>query len=130
MFLCFWFFTCCPHPFSFRNSLFIKSPYVSLCSCIHYVQTYWLWKAIHTSKIKHTHFKIYTRMKCLQYFFFFSSRDETSSLSFWQRWVHPGMKFHLGKKRLNSKRHFTLDRDEFVRGRVSSQDEISPVNTP
>ena len=46
-------------------------------------------------------------------FFFFSSRDENSSL----------------QKRVNSKRFFTVDRDDFVPGRVSFRDEISPVNT-
>ena len=61
---------------------------------------------VHKSKIKeiYTYFKIsswdevFTRL-----FFFFSSRNaltsrnEISSLSFWRGWVHPGMKFHLGK---------------------------------
>ena len=42
-----------------------------------------------------------------------SSRDETSSR----------------QKRVNSKRHFTIDRNNFVPGRVSSPDEISCVNT-
>ena len=46
-------------------------------------------------------------------FFFFSSRDEISSR----------------QKRVNSKRHFNIDRDDFVPGRVSFQDEISRVNT-
>ena len=32
-------FTCCPPPFSFRTSLFIKKPYVSLHLYSHYVQT-------------------------------------------------------------------------------------------
>ena len=39
MFLHFQFFTYCAHPFSFRASLFIKRPYVSLYSYFHYVQT-------------------------------------------------------------------------------------------
>ena len=68
-------------------------------------------------------------MKCLHVFFSFfilgwkffpvfltgmnSSRDEISSR----------------QKRVNSKRHFTIDRDDFVQGRVSSRDEISSVNT-
>ena len=52
---------------------------------------------------------------------------------------HPGMKFHpcllsqdetsSRQKRVNSKRHFTIDRDDFIPERVSSQDEISRVNT-
>ena len=68
-------------------------------------------------------------MKCLHVFFSFfilgwkffpvfltgmnSSRDEISSR----------------QKRVNSKRHFTIDRDDFVQGRVSSWGEISSVNT-
>ena len=63
-------------------------------------------------------------MKCLHVFFSF---------------FHPGMKFHpclssrdeisSRQKRVNSKRHFTIDRDDFIQGRVSSPDEISRVNT-
>ena len=49
---------------------------------------------------KHAHFQI-------------SSQDEISSR----------------EKRVNSKRHFTIDRDDFIQGRVSSRDEISRVNT-
>ena len=59
---------------------------------------------IHTSILKkHAHFKISSRdevFTCL--FFFFSSWDEISSL------------FHLGQKCVNSKRHFTIDRDYFI----------------
>ena len=33
------------------------------------------------------------------------------------------------QKRVNSKRHFTIDRNDFILGRVSSWDEISRVNT-
>ena len=44
---------------------------------------------------KHAHFKIPSRDEVFtRLFFFFSSRDEISSLSFIP---HPGMKFHLGK---------------------------------
>ena len=63
---------------------------------------------------KNTHFKISSQdevFTCL--FFFFSSWDEISSR----------------QKRVNSKRHFTIDRDDFIPGRVSSQDEILRVNT-
>ena len=68
-------------------------------------------------------------MKCLHDFFFFfnpimkfhpffltgvsSSRDEISSR----------------QKHVNSKRHFNIDGDDFVPGRVSSRNEISLVNT-
>ena len=42
--------------------------------------------------------KIHPRMKCLHNFFsFFSTRHEISTLSFWQEWIHPGMKFHPGE---------------------------------
>ena len=71
--------------------------------------------------------KFHPGMKCLHVLFFIpewnfvpvfltgisSSRYEISSR----------------RKRVNSKRHFTIDRDEFVPGRVSSRDEISRVNT-
>ena len=33
------------------------------------------------------------------------------------------------QKRVNSKRHFTIDRNDFIPRRVSSRDEISRVNT-
>ena len=68
--------------------------------------------------------KFHPGMKCLHVFFSF---------------FHPGMKFHpclssrdeisSRQKRVNSKRHFTIDRDDFIPGRVSSRDEISRVNT-
>ena len=53
-------------------------------------------------------------LKCLH--IFFSSRDEISSLSFWQRWVHSGMKFHLGKNVWTARDIFTIDRDDFIPG--------------
>ena len=76
---------------------------LSLCSNMLSLEN--ILEYIHTSKIKkkHTHFKIsswdevFTRL-----FFFFSSRDEISSR----------------QKRVNSKRHFTIDRDDFIPGRV------------
>ena len=52
---------------------------------------------------------------------------------------HPEMKFHprlssrddisSRQERVNSKRHFTIDWDDFISRRVSSWDEISRVNT-
>ena len=33
------------------------------------------------------------------------------------------------QKRVNSKRHFTIDRNNFIPGRVSSWDEVSSINT-
>ena len=60
---------------------------------------------------KNAHFKISSGMKCLHVFFSF---------------FHPGMKFHpclssrdeisSRQKRVNSKRHFTIDRDDFIPG--------------
>ena len=68
--------------------------------------------------------KFHPGMKCLHIFFSF---------------FHLGMKSHpclssldeisSRQKRVNSKRHFTIDRDDFILGRVSSRDEISRVNT-
>ena len=64
-------------------------------------------------------------MTCLHVFFSF---------------FHSGTKFHpclssrdeisFRHKRVNSKRHFTIDRDDFIPGPVSSRYEISRVNTP
>ena len=63
---------------------------------------------------KQAHFQTSSRDEVFaSLFFFFSSRDEISSQ----------------QKRVNSKRHFNIDRDDFVPGRVSFQDEISRVNT-
>ena len=121
MFLHFWFFTCCSHPFSFQSSLPFCSNTLTLESIFEYIQR---------KLKKHAHFKISSRYEMFtRLFFFFSSRDEISSLPFWQGCVHPGIKFHLGKKRVNSKRHFNIDRHDFVPGRVSFRDEISRVNT-
>ena len=81
---------------------------------------------IHTSKIKKNILilKFHPGMKCLHVFFSF---------------FHPGMKFRpclssryeilSRQKRGNSKRHFNIDRDDFIRGRVLPLDEISRVNT-
>ena len=67
--------------------------------------------------------KFHPGMKCLHVFFSFS---------------HPWMKFHpclssrdeisSRRKRVNSKRHFTIDKDDFIPGRVSYRDEISRVH--
>ena len=128
MFLHFLFFTCCAHPFSFRASLFTKRPYVSLYSYFHYVQTCWIWKTYLNTFVKNSKnmliLKFHPGMKCLHVFFSF---------------FHPGMKFHpclssrdeiLSRQKLvNSKKHFTIGRDNFILGRVSSRDEISRGNT-
>ena len=101
--------------FFFRTSRFIKKPYVWLYSYSHYVETRYLWKAylnIYVRNKKNTHFKISSRV-FTRLFFFFSSWDEISSR----------------QKRVNSKRHFTIDRDDFIPGRVSSRYEMSRINT-
>ena len=128
MFLHFWFFTCCPHPFSLRTSLFTKRPYVSLYSYFHYVLTCWIWQTYLNTYVKNKKnmliLKFHPGMKSLHLFFSFfhsgkkfhhylSSRDEISSL----------------QKRVNRKRYFTIDRDDFIPGRVSFRDEFSRVNT-
>ena len=113
MLLHFWLFTCCPYPFSFQTSLFIKRPYVSLDPYSQYVQNVNFGKNIwiHTSKRKnlyiYIYIYIYTHFKLLSWdevftclFFFFSSWDEISSR----------------QKRVNSKRHFTIDGDDFIPG--------------
>ena len=54
---------------------------------------------------KHAHFKISSRDKVFtRLFCLFSSRDEISSR----------------QKRVNSKRHFTIDRNDFIPEQVSS----------
>ena len=90
----------------------------------HYIHTFIMFKHaefgkhtwIHTSKIKKNMLilKFHPGMKCLHVFFSFfhlgmklhpclSSQDEVSSRP----------------KRVNSKRHFTIDRGDFIPGRVS-----------
>ena len=96
MFLHFWFFTCCPHSFSFRASLCFIIFILSLCSNMLNLEN--ILEYIRQKLKKHAHFKISSRDEVLtRLFFFFSYRDEISSLSFWQGWVHPGMKFRFGK---------------------------------
>ena len=133
IFFRFLFFTFCAHPFSFRASLFTKRPYVSLYSDFHYVQTCWIWKTHLNTYVKNEKsmliLKFHLGMKCSTSCFLFfipgwnfiplfhprmsSFRDEISS---WQ-------------KRVNSKRLFITDKDDFNPGRASSGDEISRVNT-
>ena len=97
-----------------------------------------LWKAylntLRQKLKKHAPFKTSSREEMFtRLFLFFSSRDEIASpsfwLSFWQGSVHSRMNISFRQKRVNSKRHFTRDRDDFIPERVSSQDEISRVNT-
>ena len=95
---------------------------LSLCSnMLNFGKHAWL---IRQKLKKHAHFKILSRDEVFTRLFFF---------------FHPGMKFHpclssqdeisSRQKRVNSKRHFTIDRDDFILGRISSRDEISCVNT-
>ena len=134
MFLKFIYFTCCPHPFSFRTSLFTKRPYVQ------YIHTFNMFKHfnfgkhiwIHTSKIKkkYTHFKISCRDEVFTRLFFLFFIPGWNFIRVFLTGMSPSRdKISSREKRVNSKRHFIIDRDDFVRGRVSSQDEISRVNT-
>ena len=61
--------------------------------------------------------------------FFFSSWDEISSLYFLTGMSTSRNEISSRQKRVNSKRHFTIDRDNFIPGRVLSRDKISLVNT-
>ena len=105
-------------------TFFIKGPYVSFIHTLimfkHVNFEKHIW--IHTSKIrKMLILKFHPGMNCLHVFF--SSPDEISSLPF-----IPGQ-ISSRQNRVNSKRHFTIDRDDFIPERVSSRDEISRVNT-
>ena len=73
---------------------------------------------------KHAYFKISSQDEVFtRLFFFFSSWDEISSSL-----ASPDEISSL-QKRVNRKRHFTIDSDDFIRGRVSSRDEIPLLNT-
>ena len=123
----FWFFTCL-HSFSFGTSLFIKRPYVSLHSysiMLKHVTLEIIIEYVRQKLIKNMRIlKFHPGMKCLHVFFFL--------------FFHPRMKSHpclssqdqisSRQKRVNSKRHFTIDRDDFIPRRVSSWDEISRVS--
>ena len=92
MFLHFLFFTCCAHPFFFRASLFTKRPYVLFDSTFivfkhaEFGKHTWV---IRQKLKKHAHFKISSRDEVFTrfFFFFFSSRNEISSLSFIPGWI-------------------------------------------
>ena len=73
---------------------------------------------------KHAYFKISSQDEVFtRLFFFFSSWNEISSC------LASRDEISSLQKRVNRKRHFTIDRDDFIRGRVSSRDEIPLVNT-
>ena len=117
LFFFFWDFT------FYKEALFFITFISSLCSntlTLESIFEYICQKLIKNMRI----LKFHPGMKCLHIFFSFfhprlkshpclSSRDEISSQ----------------QKRVNSKRHFTIDRDDFIPGRVSSRDEISSVKT-
>ena len=96
----------------FLLGLFIKRPYVIMFKHVNFWKHIWL---IHQKSIKNMLIlKFHPGMKCLQVFFFF--------------FFHPGMKSHFclssrdeissRQKCLNSKRHLTIDRGDFIPGRV------------
>ena len=102
---------------------------------LHYIHTFIMFKQaefgkhtwIHRSKTekKMLILKFHPGMKCCLHVFF--------------SFFHPGMKFHCclssrdeissRQKRVNSKRHFSIDRDDFILGQNSFRDDISRVNT-
>ena len=126
MFLHFLYFTCCARPFLFglhflqRGLMF----HYILSFCSNMVNFENMFQHIRQKLKKHSHFII-------------SSCDEVFTRLF--SFFHPGMKFHpclssrdeiLSRQKLvNSKKHFTIGRDNFILGRVSSRDEISRGNT-
>ena len=80
-FLRFLFFTCCTRPFTFQASLFTKRP------C----------------------FIIFILSFCSNMLSFCSNHPGMKYLHVYFSLFHPRMKFHLGKKRVNSKIHFIID---------------------
>ena len=110
MFLHFWFITCCVHPFSYRTSLFTKRPYASLCSNMLTLESVFEYICR-----KLTHLKISSRDEVFtRLFFFFSSWDEFLSV-FLTGMSSSQDEISSRRKRVNSKRHFTIDRDNFSR---------------
>ena len=104
--------TCCPRHFFFglhvlyRNLMFDYIHTHIMLKDVTFEKHIW----IHTSEIRKT-LILKFHPGCLHVFFSF---------------FHPGMKFHLGK---HMQRHFTIDRDDFIPGRVSSRYEMSRINT-
>ena len=79
-------------------------------------------------KKEHAHFKILSRgeMFTLFFFYFFHPRMKLHPCLFDRNEFIPRWNFISTK---TCKRHFSIDRDDFILGRVSSQDEFSRVNT-
>ena len=74
--------------------------------------------------------RFHPRMKCLHviFFIFFIPRlDPTRFFS--AEMISSRDKISFRQERKNTKIHFTIDSDDFIRGLVSSRDEISRVNT-
>ena len=74
--------------------------------------------------------RFHPRMKCLHviFFIFFIPRlDPTRFFS--AEMISSRDKISFRQERKNTKIHFTIDSDHFIRGLVSSRDEISRVNT-
>ena len=81
----------------------------------------------------------YIRQKLIKNMLILKFHPGMKRLHVFFSFFHPRMKSHpclssqdeisSRQKRVNSKRHFTINRDDFIRGRVSSRDEISRVNT-
>ena len=116
-FFFFWDFT------FYQEALYFITFIPSLCSNTFTLES--IFEYVRQKLIKNMRIlKFHPGMKCLHIFFSF---------------FHHGLKSHLcfsspdeissRQKRVNSKRHFTIDRDDFIPGRVSSRDEISSVNT-
>ena len=81
----------------------------------------------------------YIRQKLIKNMLILKFHPGTKCFHVFLNFFHPRMIFHpclssqdeisSRPERVNSKRHFTIDRDDFILGRVSSRDEISHVNT-
>ena len=64
-----------------------------------------------------------------RHFIIFSIRRLDSIRFFSTEMISSRDEISFQQKRKNTKIHFTIDSDDFIRGRVSSTDEISRVNT-
>ena len=73
--------------------------------------------------------KFHPGMKCLQVFFIFFIPGWNFIPVFLTEMSSSGDEISSRQKYVNSKRHFPIDWDDFILGRVSSRDEISRVNT-
>ena len=75
--------------------------------------------------------KFHPWIKCLHVFFsFFFVPGWNFTPVFLTGMSSSQVEISSWQQHVNSKRHFIIDRDDFILGRVSSWDEISGVNTP